>query len=345
MSKVIAAILGQSEQLVSKTIGRLEDKNGYPSHDVRHLADNIQKTRVKVAELGLDPNDTTGEELYQALLIKFHKDSRQFDTEQRMEANDFESKAARAVQIISDNFEMPERWSLKTSVAKDLLRQNPPKRIMKQLNYRSIESMVKREELSSIFVAASLLESASWQKQIAKHISKQDSAKLIPKRLDLIALSFKKWGQLETNQPVIHNDDIGVIALAETHQAPEMPLLSMVIALTEVLSSFGQLNQSKVISKLSPALAWWSDMDSLISNYGDEHVSLNINDVNYCKLNSNDYSQRVLDNSRDSFWRGLIERYDNQLAIDEDVLSGLKNQLIGFKAPRNQPAFEYVENY
>ena len=76
MSRVIADIIEHPESVVSKVISSLEAKNGFPSHDVRHYADSHQKSRIKIAELGLDPDDTTPEELYRSLLIKFQADAR-----------------------------------------------------------------------------------------------------------------------------------------------------------------------------------------------------------------------------------------------------------------------------
>jgi ribosome assembly protein YihI (activator of Der GTPase) len=77
--KRIARILGEDEDRVATLVNALEEKNGFPSHDVRYLAENVQKIHSKITDLGLDPDDTTGEELFHALLVKFEKDSNVFD--------------------------------------------------------------------------------------------------------------------------------------------------------------------------------------------------------------------------------------------------------------------------
>jgi hypothetical protein len=61
MSRKISMLLDQPEPMVNKLLSELEDKNGYPSHDARHIAENSQKVRLKIVALGLDPEDTTGE--------------------------------------------------------------------------------------------------------------------------------------------------------------------------------------------------------------------------------------------------------------------------------------------
>src|SRR6266404_4594616 len=105
MNKIISAILGQSEPAVAKAIAKLEAKNGYPSHDVRHLAENIQKTRLKLTELGLDPDDTTGEELYHALLVRFNQDSQKFDKQFSLVNPNDNGSASLAVRLVLNNFE------------------------------------------------------------------------------------------------------------------------------------------------------------------------------------------------------------------------------------------------
>ena len=340
MSRIISAILGQPEPAVTKTVGQLEDKNGYPSHDVRHLAQNIQKTRQKLSDLGLDPDDTTGEELYHALLVRFEQDSRQFDLQNGTDKLDFVSKAARAIQLVAQNIDMPQRWVLKSSITKQLLRQHPPKRLMKQLNYRSVESLLKRENIKEVYLAASFIESATWCKQFAGLVSKQNSAAFEPGDINICYLDQSKWGA-DTDKTVSYSDDVGLLALLESGHSQHMPLLSLTVLLIDALAGFKSVNLSKEVAHLSQSLSWWSDMDGLIANLNAEHVSLNIKDVSLNHDHSYGFADRVLDSSRQSFWHELLQRYDNQLAIEEDSLSDLKDQIFSFKAPLNQPAFEY----
>jgi hypothetical protein len=343
MSKVLASILDQPEHVVKKIVAKLEDKNGYPSHDVRHLAENIQKTRTKIAELGLDPDDTTGEELYHRLLVKFQADSQQFDAQNNITSQDFSAKAAKAVELITKNLNLPNRWGLKTNAAKNLLRKQPPKKLMKQLKYRSLESLVKRESLSELYLAAPSVESKNWQKEQLKLLSKLDSSAFELRSVCIKYLPQAKWGL--TNDVILtYDDNLGAFGLVESGDNPELPLLSMVVTLVEALSDLGHTNLSSKIIKLSPTLAWWSDMDGLVASLNSGNVSLSLSDVSYNAADGLSYDNRVLDSSRRLFWKNLVRRYDNQLEIEEDLLSGLKDTAISLKLPVNQPAFEYVED-
>ncbi len=70
MSKILAQLVQKPEAYVAKIIDELEAKNGSPSEDVRLLAENSVKSRAKLMDLRLDPNDTTEQELYHALLVR-----------------------------------------------------------------------------------------------------------------------------------------------------------------------------------------------------------------------------------------------------------------------------------
>jgi hypothetical protein len=340
MSKILGSILDQPERSVKKLINKLEAKNGYPSHDVRHLAENIQKTRLKIAGLGLDPDDTTGQELHHALLVKFQKGARAFDAQNNLSSRDFNSKATTAIELVTKNIDLPERWALKSGAIKNLLRQHPPKRLMKRLNYRSLESMLKRESLCELLLASQAAESPSWQKELARAISKLDSSSFELRTVSIKSLSRAKWGALDSPS-LIYDEHTGSLGLIESSQPPDMPLLSMVVRIVEELGRFKQLDLSSAVAKLSPTLAWWSDTGGLIANLDSEQVSLSINDVSRNALEPLAYERRSLDGSRRSFWQKLLQRYDNQLEIEEDLLAGLKDQVVSFKAPINQPVFEY----
>src|SRR5579884_3969626 len=171
MSKRIARLLGEPEHQIAKSIGRLEAKNGYPSHDARLLAENAQKVRAKLVDLKLDPDDTTAEELYHALQVRFERCSRLFDEYFGAEKYDFIQKAAKAIKLLEPYAQNARQWGLRSKAAKEVLRQLPPKQLMKQLNYRSVESLLKRENLAEIYLSASRLESSNWLRKHQRIVS------------------------------------------------------------------------------------------------------------------------------------------------------------------------------
>jgi hypothetical protein len=340
MSKHISNILSQPERLVRQTLDRLEDKNGYPSHDARHLAENIQQVRLKIAGLGLDPDDTTAQELYHALLVRFEKDSLAFDIENGFHSLEFEQKAAKAAEIIKNNTDLPQRWVLKPTAAKNLLRQHPPKKLMKQLSYRSMESMLKRENIGQLYIQANLTESAAWKKELARLVSKQDTTVFEIRSIAVTSLSDE-----EGSSPLIYNDDVGMLAINRTQATNNLRLLGLTVLLADFVNSLNGTKVAQQFGDKSSVIRWWSDMDGLISGLNSDYVSLNIKDVSLNHAGRHEFSERSLAAGRSSFWKNLLSRYENQLEIEEDKLSDLSYQIVTSKIPIRQPAFEYVEDF
>jgi hypothetical protein len=345
MSKPISQILNHPERAVAKAIAKLEDKNGYPSHDVRLTAENIQKVRSKLAELNLDPDDTTGEELYQALMVRFQEDSRRFDEHFGMHAHGFDEKSSKAFELVSKNADLPERWVMKASWAKSLLRQHPPKRVMKQLHYRSIDSMLKRENLAEIYLGIEFIESPTWNKAHFKLASSLESTAFERRPVILASLASDKWGLTDGEPKGAYSNDYGVLGVLPTNKLSQISLLSLVVMLIDELSSFGQIKLSEIAAKLSPAAAWWSETDCLMANLAGEPVSLNLKDVADCHVSSASYKDRISQAGQKSFWRELLSRYENQIGIDEDNLPRFEDTIKNIGGVlTNQPAFEYVED-
>jgi len=340
MSKFISAILGQPERTLKRTIAKLEEKNGYPSHDARHLAENIQAVRLKLSELGLDPDDTTAEELYHALLVKFEKDCLAFDIENNFHSVDFVQKAEKAIELIQKDIVLPQRWVLKTTAAKKILRLHPPKKLMKQLSYRSVESMIKRVNVAKLYVAANRIESAAWQKGLHQLVSRQDTTAFEVRQIALC--------QLEADgnalAPLVYNDDIGALAIVHSQTTDSMRLLGLTVLLADFMTSLSNLEVLQSRSE-SAVLKWWQEMDGLIFGLDQNHVSLNIKDASLNHARQNDFSERVSAAGQAHFWKSLVSRYENQLAVEEDILSDLSARVAAAKIPIRQPAFEFAEEF
>jgi len=338
VSKFISAILGQPERLLRQTIAKLEDKNGYPSHDARHLAENIQQVRLKISELGLDPDDTTAEELYHALLVKFEADCLAFDIENNFHSVDFDQKAGKAIELVANY--LPKRWVLKTTAAKSLLRQQPPKKLMKQLSYRSIESMLKRENIAKLYVEANRLESAAWQKSLRQLLSKQDTTAFEVRQISICGL--EDFGN--ESAPLIYNDEVGALAIVRNHTTENMRLLGLTVLLADFAATLS-VSENPQFKGESAVLKWWQEMDGLVFGLSQDHVSLNLKDVSFNHALKNSFSERLLSAGQARFWKNLVSRYENQLAIEEDALSDFSAQIIPTRIPIRQPVFEYAEEF
>lgn len=345
MNKRIAEIMDQPEYIVKKLINKLEDKNGYPSHDVRHLADNIQKVRIKLNDLSLDPDDTTGEELYHALLAKFEKDARAFDIFFNAEQLDFGQKSTRAAEVLGQKTELPRQWALKKTVAKNVLRAQPPKRVMNHLGYRSVESMLKREDLSEIYLVAPYLESASWTKQHDRQISKLSQTDFELRAVRLQPLNYARWSDIAGPQDYVAvNNEVAAIGLWPSAEIEQAPFLTITLMLLEKLGDYQEINLSQSLAKVSDVVSWWADMDRLVANLAGEHISLNLKDTCQNSLQKSAYGERTLEHGRASFWHELLSHYENQLPTESLFDNSVLQKVAGLKLAAPQPVYEEVEN-
>ncbi len=70
MPNLLSNLLAADEPHLSLCIRQLELSSGHTGMDVRLMSDIIEKTHAVTKKLGLDSNDTTGEELFHSLINK-----------------------------------------------------------------------------------------------------------------------------------------------------------------------------------------------------------------------------------------------------------------------------------
>lgn len=344
MSRRIANLLNETEQQVTKLIRELEAKNGYPSHDVRHLAENIQKIRLKMADLGLDPDDTTAQELYQALMVRFNDDSRKFEDYFGLGGASLQQRSTSAVKLVAENIDLPIHWALKTLAAKQALAANPPKKLMKYLGYRSVASMLKRENIHELFLAAAEVESKSWQKKLAQYISGLDQMAFEMRPVKIITLSEDRWGQIDPKNYAVYESLTGAASLWPSEDLQDASLLALVLMLAEAFTPQIHLKPGALAVKMNMVM-WWADTDHLIAELDGQPVSLNIKDCAYNHWLDNGFEHRLTDQARKNFWQALVNRYKNRPETEASFEDIIARPIAGLQAKIPEPAFEFAEEF
>lgn len=350
MSKVLAKLLEQPERLVAKTIAKLESANGYHSEDVRYLAENSQALRARLNDLGLDPDDTTSEELYQALLAKFDRDSALIDTSLGVGSDtNLSSRADKAIQLVGHTTKPREAWVLKQATAKKLIRQQPPKKLMKKLNYRSAESLLKRQNITSIYLALPFVESASWQKNFAKQLTKLSTTDYEPRAIELAILPAQLGSVKGPGSMVSSNLVLGAVGLWPSAALQQARVLSLALILLNGLENLTHSEATESIAHLHPALLSWDQSKQLIACLEDDPVSFNYLDVALDHLTTTHYSRRGRQHGQQSLWSALAQRYRRDMAAVGETWTALENnasedfnQLINQELAA-KPALEYQE--
>jgi len=226
MSKLLSELLGAKEPLFTNAIKQLEKESGNPSADIRLSAEIVGKVQLKTRELGLDPEDTTGEELYYALMNLIEKhDHHLVEQIGGSDPDDF----AELMPLMKKAWEKVETprsaWVLKKSVAKKMLKQQPPPTIMKTLKYRSIDSMLKNENLFEIYGALRFAESSEWLNKFNEGYKKLRPSDFQTRPITIVEMPAERWSEL--TEPFIHKKKHNITHLKELGVILMLPIPKM----------------------------------------------------------------------------------------------------------------------
>lgn len=341
MSRILATFLDKPEAVIAATVDQLEAKTGYLSHDVRLLAENSQKIRTKMVELGLDPDDSSGEEFYHALLARYGSDCAAVDRALSVGTKtDINHRLELAIQLIGHISPSNDVWAIKRPVARKLLAELAPKRTMKQLGYRSLDSMLKHEDAAKLFLVASATESATWQKSAVSKIDKLSSTDRELRPVEIVRLT-------SGTEVTSSNGPLGVVGVVPDQLPKNTPVLSIALLLHDQLALTCVNFDKNQFYQVNPALKWWEDAEHLLAWNDGQPISLNFRDVAKCHMDKISYQNRLKTHGGESFWQHLLSRYKQQL---EQIPEEIENFGIQAKAtaryslsPINDPAFELEE--
>ncbi len=345
MSQSLAKLLNQPERLVTRAVTKLEKLNGSPSEDVRLLAETGQAVRRKLSDLGLDPDDTTGEELYQALLAKFTKDGLLLDKALGIDPSaSADKRLSQAVKLVAALVQTDDIWVLKTNVAKKIMHEQIPKKLMKQLHYRSVDSLVKRENIAEIYLALPFFESASWLRAFGKSVSQLPSTNYEMRAPEVVIIQNKFLPATKIQYP-ISNSLIGAVAISPESARQNAPVLTLCLMFLDGLESLTHSQAAGTIANINPALSWWEQAKTLVANCAGEAVSLNYKDISIDHLKQSAFKERTANAAQTSLWGELSGRYQKQTEQLEESLASAENvaaTTVRQSMPKNL-AVEYAE--
>lgn len=271
MAGILQELLQAKEPLFSLAVRQLEQSSRQEGRDVRLIGDIARKMRSNVVELGLDPNDTTGRELYAALQARVAAD----DTRLAMKFGDsYPTDIGQVSEVVSkivDGLEVVEDvWVMKRAVAKKLLKNMPPKNLMKHLGHRSIDSMLKHENIDEIYVALRFSEGPNWLDKFNDSLAGLVAGDFEMRKLSVITLN-QKYADMakpfikKKLHHIVHAKEFGVVAIAPVesgrpnglvlktlllvlHYINEVKLYSTYFKLRQVQPDYGKMVAEMLIS-------------------------------------------------------------------------------------------------
>lgn len=276
MSASLRELLDAKEPLFSLAIKQLEEASGREGYDVRLAAEITHKMRSCILALGLDPDDTTGPELYAALMVKIQADNaRLAGLVGCTDPDDIHEAIPKLVELIRKSQISRSCWVLKRSVAKRLLKRMPPKQLMKHLGYRSIDSMLKRENIDEIYTAIRFSEGDTWLNAYNELLRTIVPSDFETREISLIVMD-KKYTDLarsfteKKRHYITHTKEMGTVVVLPAkqqkvkgitltslalllHYINEVQLYSVFFKLKQVLPHFGEVVVETLIA--DPAAA------------------------------------------------------------------------------------------
>jgi hypothetical protein len=249
MTRYLSQALGAKQPLFGQSIAELERASGRPSADIRLSSELMAQVRQKIAELGLDPDDTTGPELYQALQERLRGDELHVREALGIADDAIPSEVLSRVQkFLSGHDATNVCFALKATAAKKLLKKKPPKNAMKRLGYRSLDSMLKHESVPAIYAAALITETPSWHRGFREQYAKLQSSDFEQRQIAVVFPKTKRWNEFAEQfvSAAKHN----ILCFKELGAVVLLPLPSSVdgLTITSLLLTLHYLNDIRTYS-------------------------------------------------------------------------------------------------
>ena len=301
MTRFLSESLQAPEPLFRLGVRRLEAANGHPNTDIRFSTEVQHATRNKLLQLGLDPQDTTPQELYNVLQSRVRADDARLVKTLRRQAATHVSADGEVVSgmvhVLGNLADSKRCYALKPSSLKSLLRLQPPKKAMKRLGYRSLDSCLKHESPLMVMTAAWLSESPQWQSRFRDRYKTLRPSDFENRNIAILKPNFKHWKDLadvvvaQKKHNILCFKELGaLILLPFPANVPEgAATVSLILALHELneiraSSTFFKLSQVRAdFGSVVQAVA--TDEPRLSSELLDKPMPWNLIQRYYARLN------------------------------------------------------------
>lgn len=255
MDKFLRDLLDAEEPIFSTALRQLEKASGHPAADARLIGDITQKVHDRMRKLGLDPANTTGEELYHALCSRIAEDNERVT---RLVGATDSSDVRQLVPLLIDTANKVDFnrrvFVMKRDKAKDFLRQMPPENLMKKLGYETVDAMFDGEDFDELYTALRFSEGGDWlnaYNECLKTVTPDDYEE---RDIRILAMDHDKYVDLAEHftlkklHNVTHTKELGVIVVVPLRDAHSkgltlktLPLLLHYLNEVKLYSNFFKL--------------------------------------------------------------------------------------------------------
>ena len=200
MNRTLSLLFEAQEPDFHHMLVKLEATAAHAAHDIRLVEHVNASCREKISALGLDPHDSTGEEIFQALVVKLAGDDRILIKRLRELSAHHVNAAGSVTDGIVYALKQSSReklgFGIKSAVLKRILTKTPPKRTIRAIGYRSVSSMLKREPLPLIVSVAVNYESQTWLKQYTQQVKDLKPMDCETRDVMVYGLNSERWHKI-----------------------------------------------------------------------------------------------------------------------------------------------------
>lgn len=195
MARVLRELIGATEPSFTLRLRELEEATGRHTVDISLASDVLSKLANKLRSLGLDPYDTTHQELHAALKHKALKDD---ETLRRS----YHGSIEKMFNVLTEKAPTVSVPIFKHASLKKVIKTIPPKKVMEKLGYRSVDSMLKRADFSQVLIGAFLVESLTWHRMFTKKLRALKDSDVIMERPQVVLIDNQLLSGRQLHGPI-----------------------------------------------------------------------------------------------------------------------------------------------
>lgn len=241
MSRLISEILNAPEPRFNHTLHGWEQMSGRTGHDVRLISDIVQKRKKVLRALQLDETDTTPQELFHALCHRAVVTNEALATELKISDTDTSEAVINTIIAFIDTLSIKrDIWTIKHTVIKRLLKKQPPKKLLKVMGLRSIDSVLKRTSAPELITLSFQLESEEWATKIRAQYKKLKPTDFQSYTSSVFVIDSSRVQKLHaggytSSRVVVPNYETGTIVVVPPASRFNMDVLAITMALLQTL--------------------------------------------------------------------------------------------------------------
>ncbi len=169
-NRKLARLLRTKEEVIERIDKKMRKISGQKKVIDKLVDQNENRIKESLIKLGFGRKKSVfklkAEEVYQALLEKANKDDNYLL--ERFFKPDFSSLAGcrSLVNVAKELAGDLHGFYLKEEKARDLMRQNPPRKIMEGLGYDDLEKMLEQEDIYELFAGLRFVEESDWLNKV-----------------------------------------------------------------------------------------------------------------------------------------------------------------------------------